>query len=166
MTGALTVSTTVTRANAQDALARIVDTLQDASDGFGPKAFDLAKDEMISRTRMTEKPDETVSSEADEMFDKLLQSPLADKLPPLDFDDLDAKAAVRQIRKLKPSDVADVGSSLIDMSNMKVLAVGNVGDGRDIRAGLRDAGVNTRAMDKNPVSLSMYRQMGLKVADQ
>ena len=51
------------------------------------------------------------------------------------------------------------------MSNAKVLAYGDASM-RDVRAGLRDAGLDTRRMQSNPVDLQQYRDMGIAVPEQ
>lgn len=160
-------STDVAPENARAAVRDLVDTLHDARDGFGPETFKLHKQQALSRKNMSEPaPEEpvTVSDQAEALFQGTISTAGLD-LP--DAEKVDARGAknaantaTAKLRAASYKRYAETAKSLIDLSDMKILAHGPASR-TDIMGGIKDSGVKTGKIKLNPVDLSLYEDMGV-----
>jgi len=159
----LQVTTNVAKQHARTALTSIVETLRDAQDGFGPKTFETHKKAELSNLRAAEaEPPLTVSDRASLAFDDAIENEDV-WVPPATFDDGIGEARAALGKVTAKSFAADMGK-LVSFADMKLLATGSLADGgAELRAGLRDAGIQTKGLVMNPVDMQQYKDMGLRV---
>jgi predicted Zn-dependent peptidase len=157
----LSATADVAPENAKHAMTDLVKTLKDARDGFGDKTFEANKQQYLARIRAQEPNPYTVSERAEDAFQDALLSPGVE-IPEGGEVDMRRSMAAR-VGAIDAKQFAQDAGSLIDLSNMKVLAVGPVGDGADLRSGIREAGLDTAGIKMNPVDLSYYKDMGIAV---
>ena len=160
---AVSISTTVAAANARTAMRDIVKTLQDGRDGFGPTRLDVDKKGMLADLRAADDDAPlTVSERAEATFDDALANPGTFVLPAVLPDSRNADRAA--IGRYTMATFAQDAELLLDLSNMKVLASGQLADGgAQVRDGLADAGVDTGSLSVNPVDLKPFQDMGMRV---
>jgi len=165
-TYSIAISTNVAKRFAKEAMAELMTTLTDAQDGFGPKTLDFHKQQVLSRLKAAEQAaPPSISDRAEEAF----QGALTDQgisVPSETAADTSAKQR-KAINAVTPASFAADMAQLINLDDMKILAMGALADGgSDLRAGLRAGGIDTKSLTMNPVDLSMYQDMGLKVTKE
>lgn len=163
-TSVLEVTTNVAREHAQSAVERIVETLTDARDGFGPKTFATHKASVLAALRASEQGTPLTASErASIAFDDALASGGTDVLP-ADMGDDGVGEMRHALGRVTAADFARDAGSLIRFDDMKLLAEGALDDGgASLLKGLRDAGIETKGFAINPVDLTQLKDMGLRV---
>lgn len=138
----------------------LVDTAEDAIDGFGPKTLQRDKRGLLSSLRQFEAPvAKTVSARAEQAFQDALLKPGISVPPDKAPTQREADKLRRVVGSITGKQFADTAKQIIKLDNLKVLAFGNV-DAADVRSGLTDAGLDAGSFASNPVDLSMYRDMG------
>ena len=161
----LHVTTNVAAPLASKALEDIVATLTDARDGFGPKTLEKDRTELLSRLRTLDPtPAPTTSDIADAAFTDALYHPGISVPTAADLAGPSPRSLAASIGKVTGEQFAHAASSLVDLANLKVLAIGNLGDGgAQLLSGLEAAGIGAGTVQLNPVSLATYRDMGIAV---
>lgn len=155
----LSISTSVFPENAEKMLTSLVSTLQDGADGFGAKTFDLAKKGLLARIASKDVTQPTITDRAEDAFQSALQT-AGVEIPPATA----PAAKLGKIRNASAKDFAHDAGTLLNLSNMKLLATGPIADtGTALRGALREAGINTRKMQINPVDLTTYRDAGTPI---
>jgi predicted Zn-dependent peptidase len=159
----LRVQTTVAGDYSREALEDIVSVLKGAQDGFGPKTFLRDRAQLAAHVLSGEPPTAPTTSDiADAAFTNALYTPgvtipEADAGPGL-------RAQSNAIERVTPESYLATSKELINLDNLKVLAIGDLGDGGgQLLAGMRDAGVDTSKLALNPLNLSTYKDMGIGV---
>lgn len=164
----LRINAAVAPGNLRAAVRDLVHTLDDVRSGFGPKTFELHKQQELSNLVMTEPerpPVQTVSEHAEEIFTTTLGA------NGLEITDPEKRPSQREVERLHRNetrrmqratyeDFVATADSLIDLSNLKLVALGPT-DAEVMLAGIKDAKVAVGRIDVNPVDLSLYKEMGL-----
>jgi predicted Zn-dependent peptidase len=155
--GALLVIETAVAPDAVRAATRdMLAIAEDARDGFGPKTLEAHKQIITSRLTMKE-PSTTVveplvADRAEQAFQDALTKPGV-TIPPGDAvkpktTGAQRAANTREMKKLDaitPKQFAQAASSLVSLEDAKILVVGD-GTAADVRAGMRDAGIDTKGV--------------------
>jgi len=161
----LRVRTNVAAAHAAPALGRIVETLKDAIDGFGPKTFDRDLAELRARLR-AQPPDvpPTTSQLAEATFDRAFQGPRIKAATARELTPTSRASLHSALERLTLETAVETAANLISLDNLKVVAIGALPDGGGaLLDALRGAGIPSASVTRNPVDLSQYREMGIAV---
>ncbi len=172
-TGAqLVLNASVEPSEIRQAAKDFVSIIRDARDGFGKLALQRDKQQLASRLRMKE-PDMTIG-ELGDVAEVAFQTALTDKgidgsmpSPPdsAKRQQKDIDADIRKLNAITGEQFAKTAAPLLSLDNVKVLAYGDV-DTTELRAGLKEGGLDLAGVKMNPVDLSMYRDMGLGLPKQ
>jgi predicted Zn-dependent peptidase len=155
--GALLLMETTVAPDAVRAATRdLLSIAEDARDGFGPKTLSEHKGSFVAWMRQSEPnldaPKVDVSSAAEAAFDRALREPGV-SIPALEPSKprsarAQNEALAKEIRRMQAvtgAQFAKAAEQLISLDDFKVMVVGDA-KLSDIRAGIRDAGIDSRGV--------------------
>lgn len=152
----LVIETTVAPEAVRAATKDIFSIVQDARDGFGAKALQGHKRSLASFLRQRDVNLETIRPKVSNVAEQAFQSALTTgKVSVGSLEPVAPKSArtqkaalTKEISKLNAiagAQFAKAAAQLISLDDAKVLVVGD-GDVADVRAGMRDAGIDTKGV--------------------
>ncbi|MCW2973000.1 MAG: pepR [Thermoleophilia bacterium] len=160
----LTVQTQVAKGTEQQALKDLIQTLAGTHDGIGAKTFAKNKASALADVRAMDPADLTssISDQGEATFQQALLAAGAEVVPGTEDDSRSQQRY--DIGHATNAQFGKDAAKLIDFTNLKVMAHGNLPDGgRGLVAALKDAGVDTKGISMNPVDLDLYSGQGIPV---
>jgi len=160
----MSVQTQVAKGGENQALADIMKVLQGTHDGIGAKTFATQKQAVLAGVAKRDPAELTasVSDLAEEAFQGAL---VAEGVQVGDAQSPDPTNALRHaIGRANDDQFGRDASALIDFTNLKVMAHGDLADGgRGLVKALQTAGIDTAGISMNPVDMTPYRDQGIPV---